>query len=1261
MVERSDFTPTANFAPDEVAQIVGRIPLPEGSSYYEATKTDNGATETALSALDTTDPESLKAGLAAADTSDLANLYLAAEDLNFHTLNEPVEAELTSRGVEYGDYKGAASNKGKGMGEQGTGGTKSLDDYTPEEWAAASDAEKMAALNSQLDSLGFDSINVESGEGTVGQASPASPSALAATARKLGDDTAADKLAAGEALSPLELDGLDDVVTEKLADGPDIQGEYGRAKAAIDSMRGQSSPGTQTDGPMTEDEARSILSDPAYDAYGGFRLYGDLADGQRVSIKSNAQLDKYLAQDNPLTKIEGKSNNGYAPIGQASPGIGDWMDHGGGGGDPDEGWDFTPPTFTDRADEEAYNRQAIEREDQALAGTRNAMPDDELPPDPGQPSPGVEVGGTPFRPEDAADSPEFRAKLDDYQRRFTEAADALGIENVTQGEQKGVWSGDAEPSVVTDLGEIPSEQGAAAAALLGKHYGQDAMAVFAPGDGEGGRFEVDIPEGMDDDAIIAKISEGMPDGQGASFKDGKAYFYAHDFDEGTAWADGLAEALDSQYVADRGTFTLVSDNDYGDVTYDQAIESAGGEAGPLAERWRSEDGNGSNAPDLNGSEGDGEGQASPGTGEVDGPEPPDPDNPFSRPAPTDAEIKAVESKPFAGESGRQELGNGWVMEDMTNKFDGALSPDNAVGPEYQSRYTFTDPETGEGLMVDRAVGVNYDEETGEYSVLEQTETRAPDDDGGDTSDYAYRDLHKPDGTGFNSLEDAHEWAAKWAEKGTYGGWEDNPLSDLIAQLTDPYMDNLGMQNLGRPLDNVPDAVKAQADQIDPDTGKILPPGVSTDQTTFDVGQASPASGIPGEGRAMPASAPERMGELFDRMNSDAPDAPAMEVGTQVRVNGSDDPPMTIASIEGDDAILNYGGSDVRRESLSDLTPAGRDATDGQASPGAADAPGVPDPGALPEGTVIEMGVPPNSTRVTLSGPPAPGETRRAYGEDGRALDLPPDRLGAASVVSQPGQASPADQSTDDFYTYNSQSQELDLDNPDDWSNISTPEIAAIENVEAYRPMTDAEVEKVRELKRAEAARLKATGGSITPPTMYPEQYSPSTSSPQSGAVASQLGSNWSPQHVDAAIAQLASTGITLDPSTDPPESIAAVIGPRTSPSKRWNVRWHRSSASQKSGWHEHGPRLCSDAGRFDLPVSRASGGADSPPEGVGDVGGPVGLDDFFRRCRGRFALWRLLRFQQRHRGKPAALLRSGPIGAGVRNRRAGLLHIPLLP
>jgi peptidoglycan hydrolase-like protein with peptidoglycan-binding domain len=1153
MAERSDFTPTADFAPDEVAQIVGRIPLPEGGSYYEATKTDNGATETALSALDTTDPESLKAGLAAADTSDLANLYLAAQDLNFHTLNEPVEAELTSRGVKYGDYKGAASNKGKDMGQQGAGGTKSLDDYTPEEWAAASDAEKMAALNSQLDSLGFDSINVESGEGTVGQASPASPKALAATARKLGDDTAADKLAAGEALSPLELDGLDDVVTEKLADGPDIQGEYGRAKAAIDSMRGQSSPGTQADGPMTEDDARSILSDPAYDAYGGFRLYGDLADGQRVSIKSNAQLDKYLAQDNPLTKIEGKSNNGYAPIGQASPGIGDWMDHGGGGGDPDEGWDFTPPTFTDRADEEAYNRQAIEREDQALAGTRNAMPDDELPPDPGQPSPGVEVGGTPFRPEDAADSPEFRAKLDDYQRRFTEAADALGIENVTQGEQKGVWSGDAEPSVVTDLGEIPSEQGAAAAALLGKHYGQDAMAVFAPGDGEGGRFEVDIPEGMDDDAIIAKISEGMPDGQGASFKDGKAYFYAHDFDEGTAWADGLADALDSQYVADRGTFTLVSDNDYGDVTYDQAIESAGGEAGPLAERWRSEDGNGSNAPDLNGGEGDGEGQASPGTGEVDGPEPPDPENPFSRPVPTDAEVAEVNAKPFAGESGRQELGNGWVMEDMTKDPNGGLlSPDDSVGPEYSARYTFTDPETGEGLMVDRALGIRYDEGTGEFSVVEQTETRAPDDDGGDTSDYVYRDLHKPDGTGFNSLADADEWAARWAEKGTTPMWEDNPLTDMLVQLNEPYMDNLGMQSLDGPMNNVPDSVKAQMDQIDPDTGKMLPPGVSTDQTTFDVGQASPA----------------------------------------------------------------------------------------------ADTPGVPDPGALPEGTVIEMGVPPNSTRVTLSGPPVPGQNRRAYGEDGRALDLPPDRLGAASVVSQPGQASPG---ADDFSELTRAARlHSEIDKQDDQVAALLDRMNAATGADRVKAEQDydAAASRLRELEsqlekgiqsgqlspadqstdgfdaRAYANTLSASdadrlrerlanwdsnawpesertnleavlaewdkavaGGQASPgepldpgpnlrdmgfgegtAAVGARGFDQATSPPgdeilgvdraivqpdaslyqrigegESGKVASLMGPQWKPEHVGAAIAQLASTGITLDPATDPPESIAAVI------------------------------------------------------------------------------------------------------------------------
>jgi hypothetical protein len=57
---------------------------------------------------------------------------------------------------------------------------------------------------------------------------------------------------------------------------------------------------------------------------------------------------------------------------------------------------------------------------------------------------------------------------------------------------------------------------------------------------------------------------------------------------------------------------------------------------------------------------------------------------------------------------------------------------------------------------------------------------------------------------------------------------------------------------------------------------------------------------------------------------------------------------------------------------------------------------------------------------------------------------------------------------DDFYHDHSPFK----DDPDTLlRNISTPEIAAIENVEAYRPMTDEEYEKVWKLKRKEWNRL----------------------------------------------------------------------------------------------------------------------------------------------------------------------------------------------
>lgn len=208
---------------------------------------------------------------------------------------------------------------------------------------------------------------------------------------------------------------------------------------------------------------------------------------------------------------------------------------------------------------------------------------------------GVEVGGTPFRPEDAND-PGFSRKYRDYQRRYSEVAEVFGVESVNHTEQKGVWSGEAEPSVATDLGDVDNETALATAAVLGQHYDQEAMAVFAPDDnGPGARFAVRIPDGMSDDEVLERISRGMPEGEGASVLDGEAYFYAHDWQDGQAAAESLAEAFDSDWEGERGTFTLISDEEYGDITYEQALGERAAEAREVRARWQQEDRNRSEA------------------------------------------------------------------------------------------------------------------------------------------------------------------------------------------------------------------------------------------------------------------------------------------------------------------------------------------------------------------------------------------------------------------------------------------------------------------------------------------------------------------------------------------------------------------------------------------------------------------------------------------------------------------------------------------
>jgi predicted ABC-type ATPase len=233
-------------------------------------------------------------------------------------------------------------------------------------------------------------------------------------------------------------------------------------------------------------------------------------------------------------------------------------------------------------------------------------------PEGGMASP-VEIGGTPFRPEDADDPEGFQRKMEDYQRRMAEAADALGVQEMSNMEQQGIWLSEEngqvvatpEPSVATDLGDADMDTALAAAAIVGQFYEQDGMAVFNyDPEAPGGRFAVSIPEGMDDDEILTSITEGMAGGAGASIMDGTAYFYASDFDEGLQLADQLAERLGSDAQAQRGTFTLVSD-EYGDISYEQALRGATDQAGALSARWRMEDGqNRGPSPDANSGSGD---------------------------------------------------------------------------------------------------------------------------------------------------------------------------------------------------------------------------------------------------------------------------------------------------------------------------------------------------------------------------------------------------------------------------------------------------------------------------------------------------------------------------------------------------------------------------------------------------------------------------------------------------------------------------------
>ena len=60
---------------------------------------------------------------------------------------------------------------------------------------------------------------------------------------------------------------------------------------------------------LTVEQARSILREPGYNAYGTFRLYGVVGDGpsqgQMVAIKSEYYLDQYT-----YSEVYGVGNDG---------------------------------------------------------------------------------------------------------------------------------------------------------------------------------------------------------------------------------------------------------------------------------------------------------------------------------------------------------------------------------------------------------------------------------------------------------------------------------------------------------------------------------------------------------------------------------------------------------------------------------------------------------------------------------------------------------------------------------------------------------------------------------------------------------------------------------------------------------------------------------------------------------------------------------------------------------------------------------------
>jgi len=315
----------------------------------------------------------------------------------------------------------------------------------------------------------------------------------------------------------------------------------------------------------------------------------------------------------------------------------------------------------------------------------------------------VEVGGTPFRPEDVEGSPETAAKFADYERRWDEAGKRLGM-SLDNVDQQGFWDGEAEPSVAT-RSQAERRQIEAAAALVGQHFNQDAMAVFTyDDDGPGGRFSVRIPDGTDRAKLGELIAEGMPEGQGASVAGDEAYFYAADAEEGEKWADGLAEALDSDWIEDRGHFTLISDADYGDRTYEEAIRAAP-EARALAEEWADEEGRGADARPEGGSGGSptearGLAPGPPGGFRIDGP-----DGTFWRvPADEVGElVQFEETTARANRFGAQMPGNPMVpLKGVDFSTDDPIG--DAVGGTYHGGYNMLP----RGTMLHRKPGTEGD-------------------------------------------------------------------------------------------------------------------------------------------------------------------------------------------------------------------------------------------------------------------------------------------------------------------------------------------------------------------------------------------------------------------------------------------------------------------------------------------------------------------------------------------------------------------------